>query len=205
VIVGVGGISGSGKTTLARIITSKIANSKIISLDNYYLDLTHITYEERKKVNYDIPESLELSLLVEHLELLKQGKKINVPIYDFTQHVRTSKTYPVEPTEVIIFDGIFISAIPELTELLDLLIFVDINPEIAVIRRIRRDIIERGREIEGILSQLEKTVIPAYRQNIIPSKHRADIIVNGENKNIELLASMLCSSIEKLVERKKNS
>lgn len=205
VIVGVGGISGSGKTTLARIITNNIANSEIISLDNYYLDLSNITYEERKKVNYDIPTSLELPLLVEHLELLKQGKKISVPIYDFTQHVRTNKTYEVIPSEVIIFDSIFISAIPELTALLDLLIFVDINPEMAVVRRIRRDIVERGREIKGILSQLETTVIPAYRRNIIPTKHNADIIVSGENKDVNLLASMLCSSIEILVERKRNN
>jgi uridine kinase len=179
VIVGIAGGSASGKTTLAKRIIEILGEDHIsfIGHDSYYKNLDHLSMEDRAKNNFDHPDSLDTALLIKHLQLLKAGKTIQVPTYDFNTHTRTMVSTTIEPRKVILVDGILIFAESELVQLMDLKIFVDTDDDIRLIRRIQRDTIERGRTTESIIEQYLRTVRPMHDLYVEPSKRKADIIL----------------------------
>ena len=186
IIIGVAGGSGSGKTTVIRRIIDTIGNNQLVYLqhDAYYRDLKHLSLEERTKQNFDHPSSLETELLIRHLEALKEGYQVEVPIYDFTRHVRKEETRLIQPKKIILLDGILIFSEKELRELLKIKIFVDTDDDIRLLRRIKRDILERERSLESVLDQYEQYVRPMHLEFVEPSKRYADIIIprGGENE-----------------------
>ena len=185
IIIGVAGGSGSGKTTVINRIVETIGEDNLVCLqhDAYYRDLKHLSFEERSQQNFDHPSSLETELLIRHLEALKEGYQIEAPIYDFTQHVRKEETRLVEPRKIILVDGILIFSEKKLRKQLDIKIFVDTDDDVRLVRRIRRDILERERSIESVLNQYEQYVRPMHLEFVEPSKRYADIIIprGGEN------------------------
>jgi len=176
-ILGIAGGTGSGKTTVAHSILDRVGSHRISFLpqDVYYRDLKEIPLEERAKQNFDHPDSLETELMIEHLRLLKQWKAIDMPQYDFTQHIRTDHVLHIEPRRVIVVDGILIFAEPALRELFDVKIFVDTDADIRFIRRLQRDIIERGRTMDSVIQQYYRTVRPMHLEFVEPSKRYADV------------------------------
>ncbi len=199
-IVGVAGGTGSGKTTVARAIASALpqGTATLLEHDSYYRDRQDISYEARCEVNFDHPDSLETELLVEHLDALRNGKPVDVPIYDFSTHRRRDDRQRVEPAPVIAVEGILVFTDARLRERFDLKVFVDTDADIRVFRRIRRDLEQRGRSFQSIRDQYYKTVRPMHLMFVEPSKRWADIIVpeGGENSvAIELLVSKLQSVI----------
>ena len=188
VIIGVAGGTSSGKTTLINKIAEEFGNQiAIISLDYYYKCLDHLTMEERNKVNYDHPDSFDMDLLVEHVRKLKNGEAIEHPTYDYTIHNRTNKWVRVEPAKVIIVEGILTFVEPSLRELFDIKIFVDCDADVRILRRIIRDISDRGRTVESVVNQYLTTVKPMHDQFIEPTKRYADIIVPEGGDNIVAL------------------
>jgi len=185
IIIGVAGGSGSGKTTVVRRIkdTIGIENLVCIKHDSYYRDLKHLSFEERRTHNFDHPSSLETELLVRHLQALKEGYQVEIPIYDFTKHVRKEEKREVNPKNIILLEGILIFNEKPLRELLDIKIFVDTDDDVRLLRRIRRDILERERSLESVLNQYEQFVRPMHLEFVEPSKRYADIIIprGGEN------------------------
>ncbi len=178
-IIGIAGGSGSGKTTIAQSVVDIVGTGVVARLpyDAYYRDQAHLTYEERTKINYDHPDSLENELLVGHLMALREGRAIDRPVYDFANHTRAAETVHVEPESVILVEGILILAEPSLRELMDLRVYIDTDADLRLIRRLTRDIVERGRTVDSVLAQYEKTVRPMHLQFVEPSKRYADIIV----------------------------
>ena len=178
ITIGVAGGTGSGKTTVAEAILRRVGFQHIAFLqhDAYYKDQGHLAPEERAKVNYDHPDSLDNELLIEHLKALQAWQPIEVPIYDFTTHTRTSKTRRVEPQPVILVEGILIFAVPELRELMDVKIYVDTDADIRFIRRLQRDIAERGRTMESVIEQYLATVRPMHLEFVEPSKRYACLL-----------------------------
>ena len=177
-VIGVGGGSGSGKTTFARGIVEFVGSSvEVVQQDAYYRDQTHLTLEERTAINYDHPDALETELLVEHLDELRAGKPIDRPVYDFSTHTRASETVRVSPESVVVVEGILVLAEPELRDLFDLSIYVDADADLRLLRRLRRDLVERGRSVESVLTMYEATVRPMHLQFVEPSKRYADLIV----------------------------
>lgn len=185
-VIGVAGGSGSGKTTVSRRIQEAVSIEHIayIQHDNYYRDQSHLAREERKSTNYDHPDSLETELLVQHLLTLKSGRPIAMPIYDFTQDTRSSETQRVDPAPVILVEGILIFVEKELRDLMDVRIFVDTDADVRLIRRMRRDIAERGRTLDSVVQRYMATVRPMHQEFVEPSKRYADIIVprGGDNR-----------------------
>lgn len=186
IIIGVAGGSGSGKTTVINHIVNTIGKQNLVCLqhDSYYRDLKHLSFEERSKQNFDHPSSLETELMIRHLKALKEGYQVEVPIYDFTRHVRKEETKLVHPKKIILVDGILIFSEKALRKLLDIKLFVDTDDDIRLLRRIRRDILERERSLESVLNQYEQFVRPMHLEFVEPSKRYADIIIprGGENK-----------------------
>lgn len=184
-IIGVGGGSGSGKTTVVNKIVEGIGRDQIVLIehDSYYRDLSHLPLSERVKQNFDHPASLETELLIRHLNALKKGYKIDIPVYDFVEHTRTLESISVAPKKVILIDGILIFSEPNLRERMDIKIFVDTDDDVRLLRRLRRDINERGRDFDGVLNQYELYVRPMHLEFVEPSKRYADIIIprGGEN------------------------
>ncbi len=178
-IVGIAGGTGSGKTTLSELILERVGRTQIAYLphDAYYKDQRHLEPNQRAKVNYDHPDSLETSLMVEHLKKLRSGQAIEMPVYDFTIHSRVDKTIQVAPRPVILVEGILIFAEPELRELFDVRIYVDTDADIRFIRRLERDIVERGRTVQSVIKQYMDTVRPMHLEFVENSKRYADIIV----------------------------
>lgn len=178
-IIGVAGGSGSGKTTVVNNLIEVLQGTSTVILhhDNYYRDQSHLPMEERTQTNYDHPDSLETSLLVEHLKQLSQGKTIQVPIYDFMNHTRSQETIEVQPAQVILVEGILIFDDPALRELYNLKVFVDTDDDIRLIRRMQRDTAERGRSVENVIEQYLHTVRPMYQQFVEPCKRFADVII----------------------------
>lgn len=186
IIIGIAGGSGSGKTTIARklIETFEVEDAVLIEQDAYYKDVHLSSIEERAKMNFDHPDAIEFELLKTHLLDLINGKAIQRPIYDFSKHMRKSETTTIHPSRIIIVEGILIFAIPEIREMFDIKLFVDTDPDEMLLRRIERDIKERGRTFESVRDQYLATVKPMYLKFAEPSKRYADIIIprGGENQ-----------------------
>lgn len=194
--IGVAGGSGSGKTTVSRRICDQVGAQHIayIQHDSYYNDHSHLTLEERALVNYDHPDSLSTDLLVEHLTMLRQGRAVEVPIYDFATHSRTNRTERVEPTRIVLVEGILIFAEKALRDLLDMRIYVDTDADIRFIRRLHRDTVERGRSLDSIVKQYMATVRPMHLEFVEPSKRYAHVVVpEGGNNHVamEMISSTL--------------
>jgi uridine kinase len=185
-IIGVAGGSGSGKTTVVSHIIDRVGpeNLVLIQHDSYYRDLKHLGFEDRAKQNFDHPSSLETELMVRHIEALSKGYSIEVPMYDFKNHVRKEETISLAPKPVILIDGILIFFEKELRDLMHLKLFVDTDADVRLIRRMRRDIIERQRTVESVLDQYERFVRIMHLEFVEPTKRYADIIIphGGENK-----------------------
>ncbi|NLY85942.1 MAG: uridine kinase [Tissierellia bacterium] len=185
-LIGITGGTGSGKSTVSQEIFKLIPEKKIavIEQDSYYKDQSHLTFEERTKTNYDHPLAFDNELLIKHLKDLLNNKPIEKPIYDFEQHTRKKETVTVEPKDIIILEGILILFEEEIRNLLDIKIFVDTDADVRVIRRIQRDIKERGRTLDSIINQYMNTVRPAHLQFVEPTKRYADIVIpeGGYNK-----------------------
>lgn len=202
VIIGVTGGSGSGKTTVSRAIFEQLHGHSLLMLqeDSYYNDQSDMPFEERIKTNYDHPNAFDTELLVKQLKDLLDWKTIEKPIYDYTEHTRSSEVEKVEPKEVIILEGILVLNDPALRDLMDIKIFVDTDDDIRIIRRIQRDIEERGRSLQSVIDQYKSTVKPMYHQFIEPTKRYADIIVpeGGENRvAIDLLVTKVRDILRK--------
>lgn len=188
VIVGIAGGTGSGKTTVARRVKEGIGDrSAIIQHDWYYHDLSGMEHEERAKINFDHPSSLDTELLLEHVRQLKAGQAVHCPLYDFRQHIRLTQKHPVQPCPVIIVEGILIFAHEALRQEFDLKLYVDTEADVRVFRRVRRDIRERGRSFESIRAQYFASVRPMHLEFVEPSKRFADLIIpEGGNNKIAL-------------------
>lgn len=177
-IIGIAGGTGSGKTTLTNSLLERFNGQVgVIYHDNYYKRNDHLTYEERCLLNYDAPEAFDNNLLVEHLKALLAGQTIETPVYDFSAHNRSNETMVVKPQPILILEGILIFVEPEIRELCDIKIFVDTDADVRILRRLRRDVIERGRTIESVESQYLTTVKPMHELYVEPSKKHVDMII----------------------------
>lgn len=202
VIIGVTGGSGSGKTSVSRAIFDSLNGHSLLMIqeDSYYKNQDDISFDERVKLNYDHPNAFDTDLLIEQLGDLLEWKAIDIPVYDYVQHTRSKKTVHVEPKEVIIVEGILVLNDPRLRDLMDIKIFVDTDDDIRIIRRIQRDLEERGRSLQSVIDQYLSTVKPMYHQFIEPTKRYADIIVpeGGENQvAIDILVTKVRDIISK--------
>lgn len=179
IIIGISGASASGKSLLANTIVNELGSDQvvIISEDAYYKDHSNIPFEERAKINYDHPDSFDHALLHEHLKLLQEGKSVEVPIYNHSLHIREKETRKIGQHTIIVLEGILLFVEQHLRELMDIRIFMETALDICLIRRMKRDIKDRGRSLDSVLKQYEETVRPMYLQFIDPSKRYADLIV----------------------------
>ncbi len=197
-VIGVAGGSGSGKSTVVREIVRGVAPEavSIVYQDAYYRDYGHLPQEERAAINFDHPDALESDLLVEHLDALLTGRDVAVPIYDFKTHTRRPETETVRATRVVIVDGILVLADPELRDRMDIRVYVDTDADIRLIRRLRRDVEERGRTVDSVIRQYEATVRPMHLEFVEPSKRYADLIVpeGGFNRvAVDMLVTKMAS------------
>ncbi len=184
-IIGVAGGSGSGKSTVTEHIIHAIGreNVAVIVQDNYYKDLSHISLEQRKKINFDHPDAFDWELMIKHLNDLHAGVPINMPVYNFAEYTRSNETTLIPPTDVIVFEGIFALAEKDLRDLMSLRIFVDTASDIRFIRRLKRDTEERGRTVESVIQQYMEFVRPMHKKFVDPTKRYAHIIIpHGANK-----------------------
>lgn len=184
-IIGIGGGTGSGKTTVVNEIIKQLPENEvgIISQDSYYNDTSHLSYEQRTKINFDHPRSIDFDLICEHLTELKKGNPIDQPVYSFVKHNRTGDTIHTLPRKVMIVEGILILTNPELRKMFDIKIFVHADSDERLIRRIKRDITQRGRDIDEVLSRYQSTLKPMHEQFIEPTKEFADIIIPNNRYN----------------------
>ena len=194
-VIGIAGGSGSGKTTLMNNIVSRFTEDiTVLSHDSYYRRHDDMTYEERCQLNYDEPAALETELMVRHLDCLRNGEAIDCPVYDFTVHNRSDATQRIEPSRIIIVEGILIFENEALRDLMDIRIFVDTDADIRLCRRVKRDVNKRGRSLESVLQQYQETVKPMYEKYVEPSKKYAHILVPEGGKNTiaqEFIISLL--------------
>ena len=195
-VFGVAGGTASGKTTVAREILAAVGASQIAYLphDAYYRDQPDLSFEERSALNYDHPNSLETKLLIKHIKQLLAGKPAEVPVYDFTEHRRTNETVTVEPAPIILVDGILIFTKRKLRELMDIKVFVDTPADVRFIRRMKRDIEERGRSLDSVVTQYMDTVRPMHIKFVEPSKQFSDVIIPNGGMNrvaVEMVVSRL--------------
>jgi len=201
IVIGIAGGSGSGKTTVAQEILARVGAEHIVFLphDAYYKDFGNLSFSQRAAINFDHPDSLETSLLIEHIKQLKIGNPIKLPIYDFKTHSRTMKTILVEPQPVILVDGILIFAESQLREMFDVKIFVDTADDLRFIRRLQRDISERGRTVNSVIAQYQQTVRPMHMEFVEPSKRYADVIIPEGGFNIVAM-DMVVARVRSLLE-----
>lgn len=184
-IIGIAGGTGCGKTTVVNQILNELPEGEVsvISQDSYYKDTSHLSYEERVKINFDHPRSIDFELLVNHLNDLKDGKPINQPVYSFVKHNRTGDTIHTLPRKVMIIEGILVMSNQELRDMFDIKIFVHADSDERLIRRLKRDIAERGRDINEVLARYQSTLKPMHQQFIEPMKEYADIIIPNNKYN----------------------
>ncbi len=199
--IGIAGGTGSGKTTVARNIVKRLALDAVtvIQQDAYYRDLSELPAAQRDLLNFDHPDSIEYELFAEHVKRLKAGDEVDQPVYDFTNHTRTEETTRVVPRDVVIAEGILLFHYPDLREILDIKIFVDTPADIRLLRRIRRDIRDRGRTLESVTEQYVRTVRPMHEEFVEPSKRWADVIIPEGGFN-EIAIDMVSSKIRLMQE-----
>ena len=198
-MIGIAGGTGSGKTTLINRIKKEFNDEiTILSHDFYYKENSHLPFEEREKLNYDHPNSFETALMVEHIKQLKEGRAIQRPVYDFVIHNRKTETITVEPAKVIILEGILIFENKDLLGLFDIKVFIDTDADVRIIRRIQRDVRERGRSLDSVINQYLTTVKLMHEEFVEPSKKNADIIIPEGGYNIVALR-MLSDRIKTLL------
>jgi len=185
IIIGVAGGTASGKTTVSQKILQAVGPNRLayIEHDAYYRDLSHLPLPKRRELNFDHPDSLENELLISHLQALLRGETVNIPVYDFAQYIRTEKLRPVAPKRVILVEGILIFADKQLRDMMDIKIYVDTAADLRFIRRLRRDLAERGRTIEMVIEQYLQTVRPMHLEFVEPSKRYADVIIPRGGRN----------------------
>jgi uridine kinase len=185
-IVGIAGGSGSGKTTIAHALEASLEPSSValIEQDCYYRNLAHLSFEERSRVNFDHPDSIEMELLIHHLDELCAGRSINKPSYDFENHIRGAETVQIHPGPILLVEGILVLADPQARKRMGLKLYVDTAPDIRLMRRIRRDLEQRGRTFDQVRHQYYETVRPMHLAFVEPSKHHADVIIpeGGQNQ-----------------------
>lgn len=200
ILVGIAGASASGKSLLAETLVKEFPREHlcVISEDSYYRDQTHLSMSERVKTNYDHPESMDHDLLLKHLQMLKDGQSIEVPVYDYAEHNRTRETRRIEPAKVIIFEGILLFVNPAIREAFDLRFYMDTPLDICFSRRLQRDIVSRGREMESVINQYMETVRPMFLQFIEPSRQHADLIIPRGGKN-QIAIDLIKTKIHSLV------
>ena len=199
IIIGIAGGTGSGKSTLAENIEKDFKNNiTMISHDYYYKSNEELPFEERAKLNYDHPDAFETDLLIEHLKQLKKGETIQRPSYSFVEHLREKQTYPVVPKKVILVEGILLFENKTLRDMMDIKIFVDADADIRFIRRLSRDVQERGRTLESVIEQYCTTVKPMHEQFVEPSKKYADIIVPKGGYN-QVALNMIVEKIRSII------
>lgn len=206
ILIGISGGTGSGKSTVASAIfkSQSEKNIAIIQQDSYYKDQTHLSFEERIKTNYDHPLAFDTDLLIEHLNMLLQNRRIFKPIYDFERHTRKKETEPVEPKDIIILEGIMLFDDFALRNMLDIKIFVDTDADVRIIRRIVRDINERGRTLDSVIEQYLTTVRPAHLQFVEPNKKYADIIIPEGGFN-QVAIDIMVAKIQSIIDGKSKS
>ncbi len=199
-VIGVAGGSGSGKTTVSHHIQAAVGDERIVYLqhDSYYRDMSHLPPAERAHINYDHPDSLETSLLIEHLRALRQGLTVEVPRYDFATYTRLAETERVPSARVILVEDILIFAERALRELMDMCIYVDADADLRFIRRLQRDLEERGRTLDSVVAQYLQTVRPMHLEFVEPSKRYADVIIPGGGKN-QVAMAMIVSRVRALL------
>jgi len=203
VIIAIAGGTASGKSTLAANISKRLAEDSIlITHDSYYKDQSDLPLEKRKLVNYDHPLSFDTVLMVEHLRMLKQGKSVDVPIYDFTKYTRTGETMLVKPKEIILVEGILILEDKHLRDLFDIKIFVDADADVRILRRLMRDMEERGRSIDSVVKQYLETVKPMHDRFVEPSRRFADIIIPEGGFN-NIATDIIVAKIEQILRTRK--
>lgn len=200
-VIGIAGGSGSGKTTLTNQIAAQLKESvTVIKHDDYYKAHDEMTYEERCRLKYDHPNAFDTELMIEHLKLLRQGRSVECPVYDYTVHNRSKDTVIINPGQVIIVEGILIFENKALCELMDIRIFVDTDADLRIIRRIQRDVMERARSLDSVISQYLHTVKPMHEQFVEPSKKNANIIVPEGGYNqvaMEMIRNHILNHLEK--------
>lgn len=200
ILIGIAGASGSGKTLVSKNIYENLGSDKVVIMqeDSYYKDLSEIPFDERTGKNFDHPDAFDHLLIQSHLKELVAGKSISHPIYDYKTHSRLEKTRTVGPHRIIVLEGILIMNEPKLRELMDIKVFIDTEPDICFIRRLQRDINERARSVDSIITQYMETVRPMYFQFIEPSKRYADIIIPQGGKNVVAI-DILTAKIKSLL------
>lgn len=202
-IIGIAGASGSGKTTASKILLDHYGEQHctIISADNYYKDLSHLSLEQRAETNFDHPDSIDFTLLAEQLGMLKRGLPVSIPTYDFSIHSRKHhETIHITPKKMIIIEGILVLHPEEVLNQIDMKIFVKANLELCKERRIKRDIMERGRTREQVLTQMEKTVMPMYQEYVAPTESLADFIFGNDSTDFTIDKANLIERVEALIE-----
>jgi len=199
IIIGIAGASGSGKSCFASKLQSHLeCKVLLITQDSYYKQQSFIPLAQREQVNYDHPDALDSELFVDHIKILKSGHSINQPIYDFTVHDRKKEIHKTDSADIIILDGILLFVVPALNEIIEYKIFIDTPLDVCFIRRLQRDMNERGRSAESVIKQYLTTVRPMYLKYVLPSKQQADLIINGEKSFILPLKNII-----KIIEQKR--
>lgn len=205
-IIAIAGASASGKSLFSQTIYSELVSElengsiAIIEEDAYYRDQSHLPFEHRTQTNYDHPDAFEHSLLVHHLSELKQGRSVEVPVYDYALHTRSEKSRKINPAKIIIVEGILLLSDPDLCNEFDIKVFIDTPLDICLMRRMQRDIEERGRSLPSVIEQYQATVRPMFYQFIEPSKHNADVVVTRGGRN-RVAIDILKSKIKQLLQK----
>lgn len=204
ILIGVAGGTGSGKTLVVQHMIQQLGSDRVVVLqqDSYYKNLNHLSFEERAAQNFDHPNSIDSDLLIQHVEELLNGWTVDIPVYDFTTHTRRAEIRRAGPHDIIVLEGILILDNPRLREMMDIKVYVDTDPDIRFIRRLKRDTQERGRTVQSIIDQYEKTVRPMHLQFVEPTKRYADIIVPEGGYNWVAI-DLLKTKIEVLLKEKK--
>lgn len=200
IIMGIAGASASGKSLLANTIVNELGTDQVvvISEDSYYKDHSDIPFDERAKINYDHPNSMDHELMLQHLQQLQAGHSVNIPIYNHSMHIREQETRKIGQHAIIVLEGILLFVDPKLREMMDIRIFMEAAPDICLLRRLKRDIKERGRSLDCVLKQYEETVRPMYLQFIEPTKRHADLIVPRGGGN-RIAIDMIQAKIRELL------